>query len=66
MTRQELLAFFDEYMGLVRKYGHDQAGAPEGARLMALRFFALPDPGRPTPGPPPGQRTQTADCKEMP
>lgn len=44
MTRRELLEFFDEYMALLRKYGHAEADAPEGARLMALRFFALPDP----------------------
>lgn len=43
MTRQELLEFFDEYLGLLRKYGHAQADAPDGARLIALRFFALPD-----------------------
>jgi hypothetical protein len=44
MTRQELLAFFDEYLGLLQKYGHAKADAPDGARLIALRFFALPDP----------------------
>jgi len=44
MTRPELLAFYDEYMGLLQKYGHTRAGAPDGARLIALRFFALPDP----------------------
>ncbi len=48
MTRQEVLAFFDEYVALLHKYGHDQADPPQDARLMALRFFALPDPG-PTP-----------------
>ena len=53
MTRQELLAFFDEYMALLDKYGHRQEDAPESARLMALRFFALPDPELPAPGPPP-------------
>lgn len=53
MTRQEVLAFFEEYMGLLRKYGHDQSDAPEGARPMALRFFALPEAGRRVPGPPP-------------
>lgn len=53
MTRQELHAFFDEYMALLSKYGHNHADAPEGARLMALRFFTLPDPGLPSPGPPP-------------
>ena len=30
-----------------------QEDAPDGARLMALRFFALPQPGQPAPGPPP-------------
>jgi DNA-binding transcriptional ArsR family regulator len=42
MTKDELLAFFDEYTALLRKYGHDEAS--EGARHMALRFFALPHP----------------------
>lgn len=68
MTRQELLAFFDEYMGLLRKYGHRQDDAPEGARLIALRFFALPDPGLPdpglpAPGRPPGPPADAADDK---
>ena len=45
MTKEELLAFYDEYMALLRKYGHLQEDAPKGARLMALRFFALPQPG---------------------
>jgi DNA-binding transcriptional ArsR family regulator len=44
MTKDEVLAFFDEYMALLRKYGHSRDDAPEGARLMALRFFALPQP----------------------
>ena len=42
MTKDELLAFFDEYMALLRKYGHDEPS--EGARHLALRFFALPHP----------------------
>lgn len=42
MTRPELLEFLDEYLALLRKYGHDKADAPDGARLIALRFFALP------------------------
>jgi DNA-binding transcriptional ArsR family regulator len=29
MTKDELLAFYDEYMALLRKYGHDRADAPE-------------------------------------
>jgi DNA-binding transcriptional ArsR family regulator len=44
MSRDELLAFCDEYMALLRKYGHAPEDAPGGARLMALRFFALPQP----------------------
>lgn len=54
MSRDELLAFYDEYMALLRKYGHARDDAPEGARPMALRFFALPQPDQLTPGPPPG------------
>jgi DNA-binding transcriptional ArsR family regulator len=42
MTKDELLAFYDEYLALLRKYGHQRADVPEGARLMAFRFFALP------------------------
>ena len=42
MSRPELLQFHDEYLALLRKYGHARADAPDGARLIALRFFALP------------------------
>jgi DNA-binding MarR family transcriptional regulator len=42
MTREELLAFFDEYMALLAKYGHDEPS--EGARAMMFRFYALPGP----------------------
>jgi hypothetical protein len=55
LCTQELLAFFDEYMGLLRKYDHAQIDAPEGARLIALRFFALPGPRQSAPGSLPGQ-----------
>ena len=44
MTKDELIAFYDEYLALLRRYGHERADAPEGARLMAFRFFALPQP----------------------
>jgi DNA-binding transcriptional ArsR family regulator len=44
LTKDEVLAFYDEYMALLGKYGHSRDDAPEGARLMALRFFALPQP----------------------
>jgi DNA-binding transcriptional ArsR family regulator len=42
MTKEELLAFFDEYLALLDKYGHEEPS--EGARLMMFRFFALPSP----------------------
>jgi len=44
MTKDEVHAFFDDYLELLRKYGHARDDAPEGARLMAFRFFALPQP----------------------
>jgi len=43
MTRQELHAFFQEYLALLWKYGHTAHDAPDGARPVALRFFAVPD-----------------------
>jgi DNA-binding transcriptional ArsR family regulator len=42
MTRQEVHAFYAEYLDLVRKYGHSDALAPPGARPMAVRFLAIP------------------------
>lgn len=44
MTKEELLAFYEEYLALLWKHGHATArDAPEGARPVALRFFAIPD-----------------------
>jgi DNA-binding transcriptional MocR family regulator len=43
MTKQELLAFFQEYLALQWKYGHTDQDAPPDARPVALRFFAVPD-----------------------
>lgn len=43
MTKEELLAFFQEYLALLWKYGHTADDAPAGARPVALRFFAVPD-----------------------
>jgi DNA-binding transcriptional ArsR family regulator len=43
MTKEELLTFYGEYMALQRKYGHTARDAPQGARPVALRFFAVPD-----------------------
>lgn len=54
MTRDELLRFFDDYLALLRKYGHARGDAPEGARPMALRFLAVPEPDD-VPGPPPDE-----------
>lgn len=45
LTKQELHAFFDEYLALLGKYAHDAHDAHEGARPVALRFFAVPDEG---------------------
>jgi DNA-binding transcriptional ArsR family regulator len=43
MTHDEVLAFFRDYLALIRKYSHEEDDAPPGARHMALRFFAVPD-----------------------
>lgn len=44
MTKEELHAFYQEYMALLWKYGHATArDAPDDARPIALRFFAVPD-----------------------
>jgi DNA-binding transcriptional ArsR family regulator len=53
LTREEMLSFFGEYLALLRKYGHPKDQAPPDARPVALRFFAVPEPDRPVPGPPP-------------
>jgi len=53
MTHEGLLAFYAEYLGLLAKYGHPEEPAPPGARLMALRFLAIPRdqpaPAEPSP-----------------
>jgi DNA-binding transcriptional ArsR family regulator len=54
MTKDELLRFFDEYLALLRRYGHAKEDAPEGAKPIALRFLAVPEPGQ-VPGPPPDE-----------
>lgn len=43
MTKEELLAFIEEYSALLWKYGHTPQDAPEGAQRVALRLFAVPD-----------------------
>ncbi|MFI5069065.1 MAG: helix-turn-helix domain-containing protein, partial [Streptosporangiales bacterium] len=54
LTREELLSFFRDYLALLGRYGHPKEDAPAGARPMALRFLAVPEPEDPAPGPPPG------------
>lgn len=45
MSKEELAGFLREYKELQWKYGHaDQREAPEGARMMALRMFVVPEP----------------------
>ena len=43
LTREEVSSFFGEYLALLRKYDRTAADAAEGARPVALRFFAVPD-----------------------
>ena len=42
-TAADLAALFEEYTGLLAKYGHRAYDAPPGARLMQLRMFYIPD-----------------------
>lgn len=43
MTKDELHAFLREYHALLDRYGHAREDAPEGARPVSLRFYAVPD-----------------------
>jgi DNA-binding transcriptional ArsR family regulator len=43
MTKDELHAFTREYLALLDKHGHSRQAAPDGARAISLRFFAIPD-----------------------
>jgi DNA-binding transcriptional ArsR family regulator len=43
MTKQDLHAFYGEYVALLQKYDRNAHDAPEDARPIALRFFAVPD-----------------------
>lgn len=42
MTREDVLAFREEYLRLLRKYGHSEDEALPGARPMAIRFLVIP------------------------
>lgn len=52
MTKDEVLRFTDDYLVLLRTYARGREDAPEGARPVALRFLAVPQPDD-APGPPP-------------
>jgi DNA-binding MarR family transcriptional regulator len=42
MTEAEFAAFYEEYIALLLRYGHDADTAPPGARPLYIRLFALP------------------------
>jgi hypothetical protein len=44
VTLEELVAFFEEYVELVKRYQRPAEEAPEDSRLMLTRFFAFPAP----------------------
>lgn len=44
VTKSELHEFFDEYLALLKRYQRPAEETPEGARLVAARFFAFPVP----------------------
>ncbi|AOR37111.1 hypothetical protein BFF78_16195 [Streptomyces fodineus] len=44
LTREELLGFMREYQALLDRYGHPREEAPEGARPVLMRFYAVPEP----------------------
>ncbi|MFH8338692.1 ArsR/SmtB family transcription factor [Streptomyces sp. AM6-12] len=44
MTRDELLAFMRDYHALLDRYGHPREEAPEGARHVQMRYYAIPEP----------------------
>ncbi|MEU0007071.1 helix-turn-helix domain-containing protein [Streptomyces sp. NPDC006314] len=44
MTREELLAFMRDYHALLERYGHPREEAPQEARPVLMRFYAVPEP----------------------
>ncbi|MEV5984501.1 helix-turn-helix domain-containing protein [Streptomyces sp. NPDC052051] len=44
LTKEELLDFVREYHALLDRYGHPREEAPDEARPVSLRFYAVPDP----------------------
>jgi predicted ArsR family transcriptional regulator len=44
VTLDELAAFFEEYIGLLKRYQRPPEDEPDGVRLVLTRFFAFPAP----------------------
>jgi DNA-binding transcriptional ArsR family regulator len=53
MTKEQVLAFFTEYLDLLRKHSYSEELAPPDARPMAIRFLAIPQAEPPSAEPPP-------------
>ena len=53
MTKEGVHAFYAEYLDLLRKHSYSEERAPSGARPMAIRFLAIPQPDLPAAEPPP-------------
>jgi DNA-binding transcriptional ArsR family regulator len=52
MTKEGVLAFYAEYLDLLRKHSYPGEVAPPGARQMAIRFLAIPQADPPQADPP--------------
>jgi len=44
LTQDELRAFFDDYLALLKRYWRADDAIPPDARRMVVRFIAFPDP----------------------
>ncbi|MEU8357164.1 helix-turn-helix domain-containing protein [Nonomuraea sp. NPDC048882] len=44
MTKERLKEFHEEYLKLVHRFGSDRDDAPEGARMILLRWMGFPGP----------------------
>ncbi|MER6280076.1 helix-turn-helix domain-containing protein [Streptomyces sp900105245] len=44
MTREDLLAFMEDYRALLDRYGHRREEAPQEARPVLVRLYAVPEP----------------------
>ncbi|MEU6464373.1 helix-turn-helix domain-containing protein [Streptomyces sp. NPDC046976] len=61
MTREELLAFMRDYRALLDRYGHSREEAPEGARPMLMRYYAVPEPAEASDAESAGRRPSQPD-----